>query len=229
MPRAVRVVKTTVRLPEALWEAAKIRAVEERRGLPRPLVAAARAQLAPRPPLAHEEEETVEMRAKTKLPPGLYRRKKNGRELPTIHCYWYVRGQPQPARKSTGTTDVEEALRFLYARKAETGQARAQRRSRARVTVRELLDLVVKDYQDEGQETPRGKYEALNYALGHLTVEQLERPQLYELCREWRHHGVRWHKDAAGTITERPQTRQRPLSKATCNRYMAFLSRGYTL
>src|SRR5439155_26107077 len=107
-------------------------------------------------------EETVEMRAKTKLPPGLYHRKKKRQdgtvvELPTIHCFWYVPGQPQPERKSTGTTDVEEALRFLYARKAETGQARALRRCRARVTVRELLDLVVKDYEDEGQEMPRGK------------------------------------------------------------------------
>ena len=46
MPRAVRVVKTTVRLPEALWEAAKIRAVEERRDFQSLVIAALDAYLA---------------------------------------------------------------------------------------------------------------------------------------------------------------------------------------
>ena len=47
MPRApVRVVKTTVRLPEALWEKAKIRAVEERQDFQSLVIAALDAYLA---------------------------------------------------------------------------------------------------------------------------------------------------------------------------------------
>ena len=182
------------------------------------------------------------MRRKTKLPPGLYRRKKKRKdgtvvELPTIHCFWYVPGQKQAERTSTGTEDVDEALRFLHARKAETGHARAQRRRRSTVRVQELLDLVVKDYADEGQELPRGKYGALNYALGHLrAVEDVQTTTLDDLCREWRRHGIRWHKDAAGVVSERTDDhaeradyRVRPIAGTTCNRYMAFLSRGYSL
>src|SRR5689334_9066493 len=99
-----------------------------------------------------EEGRTIAMRSKKKLPPGLYRRKKKRAdgtvtELPTIWCFWYVRGQKQPERASTKTEDVEDALRFLHARKAETGHARAQRRRRASVKVKDLLDLVVRFYE----------------------------------------------------------------------------------
>jgi integrase len=96
--------------------------------------------------------------------------------------------------------------------------------------VKELLDLVVKDYADEAQDVPNGMYEALNYALGHLrAVEDVESTQLDELCREWRRRGIRWQKDAAAKLTERPACRVRVLTPATCNRYMAFLRRGYAL
>jgi len=114
----------------------------------------------------------------------------------------------------------------LHARKA----VRAQRRHRVSVRVQELLDLVVKDYGDERRKVPEGMYEALNYALGHLrAVEDVASTQLDELCREWRRRGVRWQKDAAGAVTERPAYRVRRLTPSTCNRYMAILRRGYTL
>jgi integrase len=170
------------------------------------------------------------MRSKSKLPAGLYRRKKNGRELPTLWCWYYRPGCKQPMRESTRTDDVETAERFRHARLAETGQVRAQRRHRTTVRVKELLDLVVKDYGDEGREVPPGIYESLNYALGHLrAVEEVESTMLDDLCREWRRGGVRWQKDAAGTVTERPTERVRPVTQTTCNRYIAFLRRGYTL
>ncbi len=41
-------VKTTVELPEALWRAAKVRAMDERTGLRSVIVAALEAYLAPR-------------------------------------------------------------------------------------------------------------------------------------------------------------------------------------
>jgi integrase len=171
------------------------------------------------------------MKRVPKLPKGLYRRRNRaGAELPTIWCWYYAPGSKQPSRESTETEDVEEALRFRHARLAETGQARAHRRRRASVRVKDLLDLAVKDCTDEGREVPPGKYEALNHALGHLrAVEDVESTTLDDLCREWRRRGIRWHKDAEGTVTERPDDRVRPISAATCNRYMAFLRHGYVL
>lgn len=174
------------------------------------------------------------MRSKKKLPPGLYRRKKklvDGTvvELPTLWCRWRVPGRRHAERESTKTTDVDEALRYLYAKKAETGHVRAVRRRREHVKVQELLDLVVKNYGDEEQQVPPGMYETLNFALGHLRAEDVEADQLDELCREWRRHGIRWHKPPTGDPVERPAQRVRPVTKATCNRYMAFLARGYAL
>jgi hypothetical protein len=45
MPKALETVKTTVRIPVALWTAAKIRAVEERRDFQDILIAALSAYL----------------------------------------------------------------------------------------------------------------------------------------------------------------------------------------
>lgn len=172
------------------------------------------------------------MRRKRKLPPGLYRRKskrKDGKviELPMIWCSYYKNGLLE--REPTGTLDdVEAALAYRHARLAETGQVRAQRRRVASVKVQDLLDLAVRYYGNEDQTVPPGMYETLNYALGHLKTDAVQFPQLDDLRCEWRRGGIRYHKDKDGKITERPKYRVRPVSKSTCNRYLAFLSCGYT-
>lgn len=155
---------------------------------------------------------------------------RNGQRTAIWWMQYYVPGERKPMRCSTKTADEAEARRILHARLAECGRMRAARVQQASVTVKDLLDLAVADYQKDGKTVPWGHYAALHHALGHLKAfEDIESTTLDALCEEWRKHGIRIEKDADGVVAEREAYRVRPLAGATLNRHMSFLSLGYTL
>jgi len=164
------------------------------------------------------------MAPRQKLPPGLFRRRRrDGKELPELWCYYYVRGRVQPVKERTGTEDIEEARRFLYARKAEHPTARAERLTRQKVTTADALLLYERDAGDHGRLVHQGHVFALRHAFGAVPLAELTPAQLDELCRTWQRVGVDYPE-------RNPRLhRLRPVSGATCNRIMATLRRTRTL
>jgi integrase len=159
-----------------------------------------------------------------KLPAGLFRRRRrDGTELPELWAYYYVRGRGQPHKERTGTCDVEEALRFLHARKAEHPTVREQRKTREKITTGDALALYEKDGADQGVQAHTGRVQALRQALGSTPLAELTRARLDELCRTWRASGVDYPE------RNTKLHRLRPVSGATCNRLMATLRRARTL
>jgi hypothetical protein len=131
------------------------------------------------------------MTTRQQLPPGLFRRRRrDGNELPELWCYYYVRGRAQPVKERTGTCDIEEARRFLYARKAEHPTARTQRVARQTITTADALVLYERDAQDHRRPVQRGQMLALKHAIGSVPLVELNRACLDELCRTWRTVGV---------------------------------------
>lgn len=164
------------------------------------------------------------MARKRKLPHGLmYRRKRGSGVYPELHCYYYIAGRRQPVVENTHTTDVEEALRFLHARKAEHPTVREQRKRRAKITTADALVLYEKDCADTGVQRHTGRVAALKHALGSAALAELTRAHLDELCRTWRTLGVEYPE------RDTKLHRLRPVSGATCNRLMATLQRARTL
>src|SRR5262245_13892571 len=116
------------------------------------------------------------MATRQKLPPGLFRRRRrDGKELPELWCYYYVRGRVQPVKERTGTENVEEARRFLYARKAEHPTARAQRLTCQKITTADALLLYERDAGDHARLVHRGHVFALRHALGAVPLAELTR------------------------------------------------------
>jgi integrase len=159
-----------------------------------------------------------------KLPQGLYRRRRrDGTPGDVIWCQYRPHGRKQPIKLSTGTSDVEEAKRFLYARLAEDPKARSQRVTAERVTVSEALVLYTRDAEDHGVQAHQGRLAALRYALGDVPLADLTRVRLDALCGTWRTVGVDYPE------REEKLHRLRPVSGATCNRLMARLRRARKL
>jgi integrase len=153
----------------------------------------------------------------------LYRRKSRltGLELPTWWAGYYVPGERREHQVSTGTTDHEEARRFLRERAGEVARGDRQPGSVEKKTVKDLLELVRKDREDSGAFLPPGYLEAFTAELGHLRVKQVNREILDDVVRKWKAKGPTW----PGRLARK----QQPLSGGTCNRYMALLRRGYSL
>jgi integrase len=154
-----------------------------------------------------------------KLPTGLYSRPRTS----VIWCWYYVKGQRQPVRESTGTTDVAEAKRFRARRLAEHPMARASRLTLKHVTVADALDLYVADCARTGVQCHGGRVAARRHALGTTVLAALTRARLDALCDEWQASGVSYPERNTKLHTVRP------ITGATCNRFMATLKRARTL
>src|SRR5262245_18529553 len=75
---------------------------------------------APTEEAGSEEGRNELMVKREKLPPGLYRRRRrDGTRGETLWRWFRPRKSKQPVKMSTGTSDVEQAQRFLYAKLAE--------------------------------------------------------------------------------------------------------------
>ncbi len=85
-----------------------------------------------------------------------------------------------------------------------------------RVTIGQLLDLLVLDYSDRKVALPPGQVEAWRAALGHVPAARLETFMVEDVVRRWRTSGPDW--------PGRPRERVRPIGDGTANRYVAILS-----
>lgn len=159
-----------------------------------------------------------------KLPKGLFhRRRRDGTPATTIWCWYYVTGQRQPVKESTGTTDLDEAKRFRAARLAEHPNIRKERRATESTTVNDVLDVLEHYYTRHAKTLRRSLMLGLRERLGALPMAQLTRRHLDDLADEWRARGI--------TYADRnPATNpQHPVDGATVNRAMALLRRARTL
>ena len=163
------------------------------------------------------------MARREKLPPGLYRRRKrDGTPGDVLWCWFRPGGSKRAAQMSTGTSDVEEAKRFLYRLLAEDPKQRAARLTCDKVTTADALALYEQECADTGVVVQRGQLLAIGHALGGVMLADLSRAQLDAVCRRWRTVGVEY--------PERDKVhRLRPVTGATCNRMMAMLHRARAL
>jgi integrase len=163
------------------------------------------------------------------------RSRTTGKPLPTWWVAYYVKGadgRAREVRESAETTDHDEAKLFLRKRLGEAAPATAKRVLAERLTVAELLQLLVADYADRGKAVPPGHVEALTAALGGTRAVDVERAHLDELVRTWKVTGPRWPGRPCwcrrrGCDELAHQAKPHPISAATCNRYMATLRAAY--
>jgi integrase len=153
----------------------------------------------------------------------MYRYRRDGTQYPDLWCYYYVRGRQQPFVENTGTSDVDEALRFLHRRQAEHPMARAQRLATKDATVNDALDLYEADMKRNSRRIRDGRVQALRDAIGPLKLRELTRAALNALCDQWQSEGVRYAK------RNTKLHRMRPVSGASCNRLMSTLKRARRL
>src|SRR5690242_11536817 len=130
-------------------------------------------------------------KGKPKLPTGLfYRRRRDGTYSDIIWCWYYTKGRAQPIKESTESTDVENAKRFLFARKAEHPTARAQRIASDTVTVSDALALLAADRKKREKWVQDSLVAGLWHALGHLKIGELRRVHLDDVCDRWQGVGI---------------------------------------
>jgi len=152
---------------------------------------------------------------KPKLPSGLFRRKhRDGTYSEVIWCWYYTKGRAQPIKESTRTTDVDEAKRFLFARKAEHPTARAQRIASDTVTVDDALALLVADRKKREKWVQHALAAGLRHALGHLRIGELRRIHLDDVCDRWQTIGIEYPERKVETNP------LRRVSGTTCNHGM---------
>jgi integrase len=151
----------------------------------------------------------------------VYRRKsrRTGKELPTWWLEYYVDGVQR--RESSGTTDHKEAARLLKQRNGEVARGEIKPLALERLTVHDLLQLLMRDYQDKGRRVPAGHIEGLDAEFGRVLAKDLRRDRLDDAVRRWRREGITW--------PGRDPDRVRPVQNGTCNRYMATLRRAFSL
>jgi integrase len=164
------------------------------------------------------------MAKRSKLPPGLFRRRrKDGTESETIWCWWRQHGSRRVIQASTGTADVHEAKRFLCARLAEDPKAHAQRITTEAVTVTDTLALLQKHRDARGTAIHHALYEGLRRALGHLLVGDLRPAHLDDLCARLRAVGIEYPD------RDLKRNPQHPVSGTTCNHGMRMLRQALRL
>jgi integrase-like protein len=153
-----------------------------------------------------------------KLPKGLYRRRRrDGTESPTLWCYYYVPGRAQPIKESTRTADVDEARRFLFARRAEHPTVRAERIAAETITVGDALTLLSADRQKRHKWIQHALVCGLRHAIGHHRVTDLRRKHLDEVCDRWQSVGIIYPE------RDVKMNRVHPVSGTTCNHGMRTL------
>ncbi len=127
------------------------------------------------------------MAKRSKLPPGLYRRRKRDGTPGEVWWFWYrPPGSKRAVQMSTRTVDLVEAEHFMHRKLAEDTQARAARIVTASVTVADALALLRKHRDARGTAIHRALYAGLQHALGHLLVGDLRPVHLDDLCARWR-------------------------------------------
>lgn len=147
----------------------------------------------------------------------VFRRKKHGKELAVWWLEYYADGVQR--RESSGSMDYKIACRMLKERLGAVARGDVKPLEVDRLTVGNLLDLLIEDYQDRGVPVPPGQVAAWRARIGHLPARKVERYIIDATVREWRKVGPEW--------PGRPLDRVRPLSDATCNRYVALLRTAY--
>jgi integrase len=164
-----------------------------------------------------------------------------GRDGQPTRWYWLKLRFPgeKPARRmptSPRTEDEQEARRQLCERLGERAAIRVQRERVEDLTVRHLLGLYVEDSRDHGRRVPPGHVEAWDTLLGPVRALDVQRDHVDAICRRWRTKGVTWEAgELALTDGEllkwraREPARVRPITGATCNRFVATLRRCYRL
>ncbi len=164
-----------------------------------------------------------------------------GREGKPTRWWWLkyrLPGDPRRRREATNprTEDEVEARRQLHERMGERATLRVQRQAVEELTVNDLLDYYVLDYEEQGQRVQKGRVEPWRAVLGDTLAMDVHRPHLDVICRRWRQRGPTW---PAGerllpdgrvvTWEARDRRRVRPLAGASCNRLVAVLRRAYML
>ena len=124
---------------------------------------------------------------------------------------------------STGTSDVEQARRFLYAKLAEDPKARTERITTAAVTIADALVLLRKDRDRRGTATEHAVHCGLLHALGHLAIGELRPIHLDALCDQWRKAGIEYDE------RDHKRNPQHPVSGTTCNQGMRTLRQALRL
>ena len=154
--------------------------------------------------------------------------------------FWYICTQfpgEAPRRRVTDprTEDKAEATRQMHALLAERGHVHAQRHAVEELTLDDLLDRYVEECADKGIPLQAGRVEVWR-PFGHLRALEVTRATLKDICRRWQHRGPTWNAGArllangtSLTWTARDPQRIRPLSGASCNRYLAVLRRAYEI
>lgn len=155
--------------------------------------------------------------------------------------YWLqyrLPGERRPRRVPCDprTEDEAEAWDQLNVRLGEKIAVRVEREAIEQISVNDLLDLVVLDYEDQGQTLQPARTIAWRAALGHARARDVRRDHLDQIARTWRKVGVSWPAgervlaDGRSFKWEaRPAVRIRPIDVATMNRYIATLRRAYKL
>jgi hypothetical protein len=164
------------------------------------------------------------MANRSKLPPGLFRRRrKDGTEADTIWCWYRQHGSRQVIQASTGTSNVHEAKRFLHRKLSEDPQARVQRIAMEAVTVSDALVLLRKHRDARGTAMHNALYAGLQHALGHLLIGDLRPVHLHDLCTRWRTLGIEY---PGRDLKRNPQ---HPVSGTTTNHAMRMLRQALRL
>jgi integrase len=161
-------------------------------------------------------------------------------QQPERSKYWYIctqfPGEEQRRRVTNPRTeDKAEAERQMHALLAERGHVHVQHHALEALTIDDLLDLYVQECTDTHTPLQQGRVEAWR-PFGHLHALDVTRATLKHVCRRWQHRGPTWDRGerllANGTTlrwTARDPKRIRPLSGASCNRYLSVLRRAYEI
>jgi integrase len=124
---------------------------------------------------------------------------------------------------STGTSDVEEAKRFLYAQLAEDPKSRAERVATTTVTTSDALALLKAERTKRGTATHRSVYCGLRHGLGHLAIGDLRPIHLDQMCDRWQRVGIEYPE------RDTKRNPQHPASGTTCNHAMRMLRQALRL
>jgi hypothetical protein len=163
---------------------------------------------------------------------------RNGKQTRWYKLKYKLPGETTPRRIATNprTDDRQEAERQLHVLLGEKPRVRRRRESGDDLTVNDLLDLVEWDYADNGREPQPERIIAWRHLLGAQNAVDVSRIDLDAICRRWQQTGVTWregsHRRRDGTEAQweaRDPERVRPITGATCNRFVAILKRAYKL
>jgi hypothetical protein len=137
---------------------------------------------------------------------------------PTWHMGFYVRGCDEEQHESTFTTDYNEAKQKLREKVGEIARGRVTKHTLQRHTLQDALAKLA-----EKRELPTGHVEAWGHAIGSVRLDRVHSvyEQADDVLTKWKQDGVSW--------PDRPDSRVRPITGGTANRYLATLGQALKL